>query len=208
MISLKTQGGANRARNAGADLARGTHLAFLDSDDQFDPDKISRQLRAMARFDKPFSVTGYRTDDGQIRTLPRFSRARLLRHNCLGGTSGLVVRKDLFLQERFDPDMKAVQDWDLFLRLSRHATPVVLKSALYTYGTECDDRITQDHRARALGHFQFYRRHIAENPSASPAVRKYHRQVQSHLVQLARPDRTSSKATQLAQRVALKIGTL
>src|SRR6185437_3596152 len=42
--------GQSRARNAGIAAARGDWIAFLDSDDQWLPDKIEWQLRAIERF--------------------------------------------------------------------------------------------------------------------------------------------------------------
>jgi len=44
VISVEN-GGVSRARNTGADLARGTYLAFLDHDDLWAPHKLEHQMK-------------------------------------------------------------------------------------------------------------------------------------------------------------------
>ena len=45
--ALKQNGGASSARNAGAMLANGTYVAFLDDDDLMLPEKIAKQVQYM-----------------------------------------------------------------------------------------------------------------------------------------------------------------
>ena len=47
----KTNGGLADARNAGAKLARGDYLYFLDADDLVHPSTLSRSLKVLRRFD-------------------------------------------------------------------------------------------------------------------------------------------------------------
>ncbi|MBR0449212.1 MAG: glycosyltransferase family 2 protein, partial [Clostridia bacterium] len=47
--------GAGAARNKALELAKGQYVAFLDSDDIWLPDKISRQIELMKKTDSPFS---------------------------------------------------------------------------------------------------------------------------------------------------------
>lgn len=52
--------GAAVSRNKGIELANGRYIAFLDSDDAWDENKIERQLSYMNSKDAAFSCTSYR----------------------------------------------------------------------------------------------------------------------------------------------------
>lgn len=189
--------GANGARNTGAALASGRWLAFLDSDDRYLPGKLARQIAAMVAEGAGFSCTGFVTGTGRSHRLPAYSKRRLLTRNCLGGTSGLVVSRGLFLRECFDPAMPAVQDWELYLRLVRHGPPAVVRDPLYTY-TQTGNRITANRRKRLLGHRRLFRTRIRPDPDSTPGILLYHRLVQKAL---HRPDGGG-----LLLRAALKLG--
>lgn len=58
-ICLEENGGPAAARNRGLQLAQGTYIAFLDSDDLWMPDKLERQIRFMESEGCDFSCTAY-----------------------------------------------------------------------------------------------------------------------------------------------------
>ncbi len=49
--------GSAKARNAGINAARGQYISFLDDDDIYLPDKLSRQLEAMLEAEADYSIT-------------------------------------------------------------------------------------------------------------------------------------------------------
>lgn len=167
VIELTENGGAAAARNAGVLEATGDYIAFLDSDDRFTPTKVETQLRELRRTGAVFSTTGYQTMDCRVLKTKTEPIETLHRRNFMGGTSGLMVRTDHMKACLFDPAMKAVQDWELFLRLSVRGGAVHVPEPLYLYDDGEHDRITKAKKNRFIGHRQLWRRHIKSNPEVS-----------------------------------------
>jgi O-antigen biosynthesis protein len=120
--------GASAARNTGIRAGSAPYVAFLDSDDEWLPVKLERQLEVFARSPAALALvyTGaeYVRPDGRIakRVQPRhgvdITRA-LLTKNVIGGTSvGMGRRSALDAIGGFDESLPARQDVDLWLRLS------------------------------------------------------------------------------------------
>lgn len=98
-IKVLTTGGnlgAGGARNCAMDAARGRWLAFLDSDDSWHPEKLSRQLNAMQQTGHAFSCTAYLRHDldtGQetvIGVPARATRADLLKTNTVACSTAMI----------------------------------------------------------------------------------------------------------------------
>lgn len=156
----KPNGGASSARNAGLRRAGGDWIALLDSDDDWAPDKLARQLAAM---DAVYVASACRhvhiNADGTRETKPeRLPGAHHhlfvdLYGNLSLKTSTLVFRRHLLdkvglFGERFPIS----NDWDFFLRLARavnNSGMVILPEALVTVHRS-DNSISKTGRANAL----------------------------------------------------------
>ncbi|MSR60737.1 MAG: glycosyltransferase [Planctomycetaceae bacterium] len=122
--------GAAAARNRGIELATGTLVAFLDSDDLFLDGKLARQVQVFAR--QPETVFAYSwfsiLDEAGRTRLGRRCRltgcvAEQLLAQCMQGplaTPTIMVRRDALRSVGgFDETMHLSEDIDLWCRLAR-----------------------------------------------------------------------------------------
>jgi glycosyltransferase involved in cell wall biosynthesis len=127
------QSGASAARNRGIDAARGDVVAFVDSDDEWLPEKLELQL-ARLRDTDPRTALVYcrlqRHDDLTDRPIPDRSRQqpihegdvywRLLTGWHPATPSLVIIRRDALRDVGgFDTALYTGEDYDLWLRLGR-----------------------------------------------------------------------------------------
>lgn len=119
--------GGSAARNTGIRAGTGELVAFLDSDDEWLPAKLERQVDLFRRQGDQLGLvytgaTRVLPGDRALNVLPRhrgdLSRI-LLTDNVVGGTStGMVRRSALEQIGGFDESLPAMQEMDLWLRIA------------------------------------------------------------------------------------------
>lgn len=130
---LDEERGACDARNAGVRAAQGEWIALLDDDDEWLPDKIEQQMRAIRAMPDWFPVVSTRVlarSPKQTRVLPPrayrcpqaigdflFCRSGLRDAGGLMQTSTLLAPRDLFLAMPFQSGLPMHQDWDWLIRV-------------------------------------------------------------------------------------------
>jgi glycosyltransferase involved in cell wall biosynthesis len=134
--------GLSRARNRGIMEATGRWISFCDDDDVWAPSKLEKQLAAAHRLGRDWAYSGVVNIDGDLRPVsvppvlsPDEVVAQLPRYNPIpGGGSNVVVRRRLLdLAGPFDPGLRALEDWEMSLRLSRLGPPAVAEHLLVGY---------------------------------------------------------------------------
>ncbi len=134
--------GVSAARNRGVAASRGELLAFLDSDDVWQPEKLAHQV---AFFEAQPTAQICQTQETWIRHGVRVNPRNTHRKphgdifvqslaHCLVSPSAVMLRRALFERTGgFDEQLPACEDYDLWLRISVREpvylidTPLVLK---------------------------------------------------------------------------------
>jgi len=122
-----TSQGACKARNAGAVIASGDILMFLDDDDTWEPEKINNQLNILNSNHQVELVYSGKLIVSEIArekilyqvepTAKGNLYPAILYDNLIGSTSSVAIKKKLFEQVGgFDEKMPALQDYDLWVR--------------------------------------------------------------------------------------------
>lgn len=127
-ITQKNQG-LSAARNTGIKAAAGIYIGLLDADDMVEPDFLSVLINLLTQNPQADGIyCGYRFVDhlnnplpkGEARSVPPEQLYQaLLDGNFLVPESILVHRQCYETVGLFDEALRAVEDWDMWLKISR-----------------------------------------------------------------------------------------
>jgi len=151
---LEKNSGACVARNTGIAMAKGEYITFLDSDDEYYPEKIAKQIAHFKNSaDNNLAVVScgavdFRDNIEYNRRMPLpkkdIYRALLGKEKNIGaGTPFLMVRTDIIRNNNllFDPKMPAMQDWDFLIRIVKNYNFEFVAEYLVKVNHHTNDRV-------------------------------------------------------------------
>jgi glycosyltransferase involved in cell wall biosynthesis len=145
-IKRDTRKGAGAARNTGIAAARGKYIAFQDSDDEWLPEKLEKQMKIMEA--APPEVGVVYTDmlriyeNGKTRYWhsPNITDGSLIDPKTSDyqaadlGIQSTVIKKECFDKiGLLDEEIPAFEDLEFFIRLTRHYGFLHIKEPLVKY---------------------------------------------------------------------------
>lgn len=136
-IKLASNVGGAEARNIGINKSNGDYIAFQDSDDEWMLDKLEKQMLYFNQNDVDivFSKIKRISNLGEsifpkLNVIESLNMATLLQVNYIGTPSAVIKKQKLIEVSGFDKTLPRLQDWDLFIRLSKNASFYMIPEVL------------------------------------------------------------------------------
>jgi glycosyltransferase involved in cell wall biosynthesis len=172
--------GAGAARNTGIRAAQGIYVAFQDSDDEWLPQKLERQIQRLkaASPDTAVVYTAFlRHQVDKVVYIPKASvknkngyiHKELIKGNFIGTPTMLVPKDLLFKVGLFDEKLPRLQDWDLVIRLSKLYQFFYIDEPLVNvYRTR--DSLSEDKKGLEVALRQILEKRYSSSPDEAEAV--------------------------------------
>lgn len=174
-IYQQNQGQGN-ARNAGIRMSKGEFITFIDSDDEYLPEKIEKQLAvALLPGAKPFIVCGskWQYSNGKMKIKTPIQKpdlkTSLLKRELNGAvhTMAYFFKREFLEKEKlyFDTTLPTYDDWELIFRTSSVTTYDIVPDPLFIYFIHGNSIHNPKNRIRAiLILFEKYRNDFLSDP--------------------------------------------
>lgn len=164
--------GQNVALNSGLNIANGEYIAFLDSDDEWFPLMLEKQIKKFQQDENlgvVYTWAGVVKSDGSIKPSLEFSLSgdiykEALFQGYVSHMITLIVKKRCFDKiGLFDIQFTNCQDDDICIRLAKEFRFGLIPEVLAVIHNECDNiRVTGDTKSLAEGWLKLFNKHKEE----------------------------------------------
>jgi glycosyltransferase involved in cell wall biosynthesis len=184
ILITKKNGGVSSARNTGIKAACGVYIAFLDADDIWVPIKLEKQinfLESNSDFGMVYSNAYVFSENIQDSYLllgtesleSHNTHCRLLIFNFIP-TLTVMIKKNVlenFGFEVFDNDLNPVEDWDLWIRVSKICKIYGLREPMAFYRNHSGG-ISKNFENLRTQEYKVLVKHLLTYNESNPSLRK------------------------------------
>ena len=167
IFRFETNQGAQAARNAGARVAQGKWLSFLDSDDEWLPRSLEMRLGIAAVENvEVIHSDCYILRQNMPQELFNVPALRGQVYSKLLGRPGPMFQAILMSASSFsqigglDETIVAYQEWDTAIRLGKRFRFGYVSAPTFVYNCQGTDTISNDERRAAQGYKQIVKKHF------------------------------------------------
>lgn len=156
--------GPSVARNKGIQVANGDYIAFLDSDDYWERDKLSEQVKIMESNPDIYLLGTLKKSNDKRRNIKRsvkiISFYKLLFKNYFT-TSSVIVKKEVFQTVGyFNTQKKYSEDYELWLRICyKYKTALYMRELTY-YSSEIiglSSKLVEMEKGELSNYYELYK---------------------------------------------------
>lgn len=164
---MKDNSGAGVARNNSISYAEGRFIAFLDSDDLWHPEKLSRQILFMLENNHALTYTAYQKIDNNNNLksviLPQLkvNHSELLKSNIIGCLT--AVYDASLLGKVYMPTIRKRQDMALWLLILQKINFAWGLNEVLAYYREGHDSLSSNKVKILKTQWEFYRKYLQFN---------------------------------------------
>jgi glycosyltransferase involved in cell wall biosynthesis len=169
--------GVSKSRNDGLQAAKGEFIAFCDADDIWEHQKLELQLnllRSNLEYDVAY-CDAFIIDENGLPTGKRFSEVlplpkipsgwlfrKLIGQNFINTQSVLMRKECVQRAGHFDEDLKVLEDWWYWIRLSRHHRFLYSREPLGRYRVHTRSTYVMQKRRYPISRYKVFKRVLRE----------------------------------------------